>query len=233
MPDIYDIDFNLQSDQLNNPPRRMPKIKAFLHSLMYPLQWIRDLFFNDYVNGMQYPAYSKIILYNIGNRITYGNRSNYECIQPALNISPLNTDYWIKIQDVYLGMYERSHYNAQKIMLERVLNTYFNTTPTTAPLIYITNWPSLASPWTAFPSGSGNTTNVYKGSANQTKYVFPAAYAATANCFTIYCPLALANALTGETPNVVPNISTNRANIIRSLVDKYNTASVGYNIVTF
>ncbi len=233
MPSIYDIDFILQADNINPPPKRLPKITAFIHSLMVPMQWLRDLFFIDYVGGVKYPPYSKIVLYNVGNRITYGNRSNYECIVQSLNNSPLDTNYWIKVQDIYLGMAARSTYNSQKIILENVLNTYFNTTPTTVPLIYITNNAVKARSFIVFPAGIPTAT-VLPAGVKQKQFVYPAGFSIGVQYnYTIYCPIALANLLTNETPDSAPAISANRAAIIRALVDQYNTTSLKYNIITF
>jgi hypothetical protein len=51
--------------------------------------------------------------------------------------------------------------------------------------------------------------------------------------FTIHVPLAVANALTNETPNTVPNISANRENIIRQIADLYTYAGINYNVITY
>ena len=231
----YDIDFNLQANNLEVPIRRLDKFKAFMKSLVKPLQWLRDLFFTDYVGGVKYSAYSNVTTYSYGDRITYVDRSNYEYINATATSGnlPTDTSYWIKIQDVYLGLTERSKYSSAKIILERVLNTYFNTTPTTAPLIYIQTNMVLANNFIVYPIASSSTSYVFSGFTNQKYYVFDFSYSNNPYCFTIFIPIALANALTSETPDVVPNISDNRASIIMNLVDKYNTASVGYNIETF
>jgi hypothetical protein len=233
--DIYDIDFNLQADNLNPPSKRLPKITAFLKALMKPLQWLRDSFFDDYVQGQQYSAWSSGTTYSFGDRVTYTDRGNYEYINETASSGnlPTDEDYWYKIQDVYLGLNERSKYNAQKIMLERVLNTYFNTSPTATPDIYIDNNDTFAQNFVTHPLGSGNTVNVYSGPSYQDSFVFSLSYVAQTNCFTVNVPIALSNALTSEAPDSVPNISDNRESIIKALIDKYNTASVGYNIVTY
>ena len=225
MSTIYDIDFQLMADNLNSPTKRKPKITAFLNCLVFPLQWLRDLFFNDYIGGMKYPAFSKITLYNPGDRVTYGDRANYQNIVQSLNISPYNTAYWIKIQDIYLGLDERKHYNAQKIMLERVLNTYFNITPLSSPTIYINNNPITAKSFIVFPAGVPSAI-VYPAGTLQPQYVYPAGYTlATQYNYTIYVPIALFTAI-DPTP-------TTAESIIRALVDKYNTSSLTYNIVTY
>lgn len=224
MPSIYDIDFNLQADNLNPPPKRVARITALLHSLMVPLQYLRDLLFIDYIGGVKYPPYSKFTLYNPGNRVT-DNRSNYENIVQSLNKSPLDTNYWIKIQDVYLGLDQRKTYNSQKIILELVLNTYFNITPTTVPVIYITNNAVLAKNFLVFPAGFPSAVVFPAGNA-QRQYAFPAGYTtSTQYNYTIYIPAALYAAIN-------PTPATAEA-IVRSLVDKYNTTSLYYNIVTF
>lgn len=233
MPNIYDINFELQAKNLEVPTRRLPKFLAFMGSLMRPNQWLRDLFFIDYVGGVKYTAYSNVTTYTYGDRITYVNRSNYEYIAATGSGNlPTDTTYWIKVQDVYLGLTERSKYSSMKIILERVLNTYFNITPVTAPLIYIQTNLTLANSFIVFPFNTATTAYVYKGFNNQTSFVFNFSYTSSPFCFTIKVPLALANALTTEAPDTVPNISASRASIIQNLVDKYNTASVGYNIET-
>ncbi len=231
---LYDIDFNLQSENLEVPIRRLSKFKAFMQSLMKPLQWLRDLFFVDYVGGVKYSDYSNVTTYSYGDRITYVDRSNYEYIGATGSGNlPTDTTYWIKVQDIYLGLTERSKYSSMKIILERVLNTYFNITPTTAPLIYIQTNLTLANNFIVYPFNTATTAYVYKGFSNQTSFVFTFSYTSSPYCFTIKVPIALANALTTETLDSVPNISASRASIIQNLVDKYNTASVGYNIETY
>jgi cellulase/cellobiase CelA1 len=51
--------------------------------------------------------------------------------------------------------------------------------------------------------------------------------------FTINVPIAVANALTTETANTVPNISANRENIIRQIADLYNYAGITYDVITY
>jgi hypothetical protein len=51
--------------------------------------------------------------------------------------------------------------------------------------------------------------------------------------FNIYVPIAVANALTTEPNDSVPNISENRANIIRGVADLYVLAGIRYEIITY
>jgi hypothetical protein len=55
----------------------------------------------------------------------------------------------------------------------------------------------------------------------------------TGSEFTINVPIAVANALTTETANTVPNISQNRENIIRQIADLYNYAGITYDVITY
>lgn len=129
MFEIYKITYSLQATNLLPPNKRSSPFIAWLTSLTYPIQWSRDLMFNTYANGD-----SNIILYNATisyiktNRVRFNN-GLYECIltPPKIGIDPNNTLYWNQIQADWRGVRERIKYNGQKLILEYVLNRWFNT----------------------------------------------------------------------------------------------------------
>ena len=110
--------------------KRQAKRLALGTAFVYPLQWLRDLTFGGYANGdTASPAYSSGAAYVKTNRVRFNNRI-YECIvaPPGIGYPPTNTAYWIQIQADWRGVNERVAYNGQKLILEYILNRWFNTT---------------------------------------------------------------------------------------------------------
>ena len=126
-------------------------------------------------------------------------------------------------------------YSSQWLKLEWALNEWFGTTFVNTPgasNIYIDNnnifdttfWVGLDESQSSLVTF--NNVDTY-GWIQAEDLTDPDYY------FTINVPILVANALTTETNNTIPNISSNRANIIRALADTYVLAGVKYNIVTY
>jgi hypothetical protein len=120
---IYDIDFQTQSENLLPPDKRMPKLKAFVYALCHPVQILRDLFHDDYADGFTGSAWDSLSSYNPGDKVRYIDKAVYECqVFSGQGVEPTNTNFWLKVQDNYIGLRERMKYNSRKILLEFILN---------------------------------------------------------------------------------------------------------------
>jgi hypothetical protein len=140
MPTIYDIDFEIQGENLMPPDKRKPKLLAWLFAFLYALQLLRDRFYTYYADGFTGDRWDISTAYSVGDEVRYIDRSVYECIQATTaGILPTDTDYWVKIQDIYIGIRERSRYNSRKILFEFILNKWFDVDPLPADQIYIQN----------------------------------------------------------------------------------------------
>lgn len=227
MPDIYDIDFSLQADNLNVPSKRKPKITGFLTALMYPLQWLRDLFFGNYTVGASYPIWNNFTGYNIYDRVIFpGDKAVYECLTFTVVVPPtgdvLSTAFWFKVQDNFIGTNLRSKFNSQIIKLEYELNTWF-LIPTTDPQIYIVNNVNNS---IAFLLGlTGPTSSVMSKSSVFAQSYLGTTYSTISYDFTVMFPVAVYTALGPD--------ATTRENTVRNFVDKYKLSGIHYNIITF
>jgi hypothetical protein len=148
---------------------------------------------------------------------------------------PTNTNYWFKIQDNFVGIEPRCKYNAQHILFEWALNEWFGTAFVNVPGssdIYI--GPGTASDVVLYVGFTevNSSLIVYANGEAQT-FIQAINIANTGSEFSINVPIAVANALTTETANTVPNISANRENIIRQIADLYNYAGITYDVITY
>jgi hypothetical protein len=148
---------------------------------------------------------------------------------------PTNTNFWFKIQDNFVGIEPRCKYNAQHLLFEWALNEWFGTTFVNTPGasdIYID---AAAADLGAFYVGFTETESsfVVYDDSEATAFIQALNLTTAGVSFTINVPIAVANALTTETANTVPNISANRENIIRQIADLYNYAGITYNCVTY
>ncbi len=233
MASFYNITYSIISNLLNVPSKRLPRFIAWLAVLLKPLQWLQDLWANDYIYGQLYSDFNPITVYVIGDRISFTDNRNYEFIfdNPSLlaNLPPdLYPQYWLLIQDNFIGANDRVKFNSQIIMLEWQLNVWFRN-PLPAPQIYLVINVNANNFWlgaTGETSSKLSSTDIF------------ATYLANANVaylynFTIYVPVTLSDTWTTETPDVAPAISVNREKKVRRFVDKYKLSGINYNVVTY
>lgn len=228
MATIYDIDFNLQAENIIPPDKRKPKLLAYLKALILNVQTLRDRFFNYYADGFTGDFWVSGSGYGPGEEIIGPDNAVYECINP-LGISGvlpppgMDTANWVKIQDVYIGLRERLKYNSRKIVLEYILNKWFRVYPLPADQIYITNNDIYG---TAFLMGAtGPTSSTMANNSAYQQYFLGEVYDYASNAFTINVPAAIFAALDPD--------PTNAENIIRAIADKYVIAGMIYNVVTY
>lgn len=228
MATIYDIDFNLQAENLLPPDKRKPKLIGFLKSLVVAVQILRDWFFNYYADGFSGDFWAGGSGYSFGEQVIGPDNAVYELINPlgitgVFTPPGLDTTNWTKIQDIYIGIRERMRYNSRKIVLEFVLNKWFRVDPLPADQIYIQNNNIYG---TAFLMGnSGPTSSTMANTSGAQQYFLGNAYSYGLYGFTIFVPTAIFDALDPD--------PTNAENIIRTIANKYVIAGMLYNVVTY
>lgn len=226
MPDIYDIDYNTHGVMLTPPDKRGDRNVAWIRSMLKPVQWVRDALFDTYRNSFTGDAYDNTATYAKGDRVRYIDRAVYECIEATTaGTAPSDTDHWIKIQDLYIGLKERAKYNSGKMLFEYMLNKWFEVAAAPADQIYIENntvdvngfYLGYSDTWQSGQLGNQFNQQHYLGAAS--------AYATDPNCFTIYVPVAVYTAL-GST-------NDERDNVVKSFADQYVLAGMIYNIQSY
>jgi hypothetical protein len=217
------------------PKKRLPIYKAWTKTLVKPLQVLYNTMFGTFKDGNAAAIYSGATAYAVGNQVKYTDKSVYQCWVASTGNLPTNTNFWFKIQDNFVGIEPRCKYNAQHILFEWALNEWFGTTFVNVPGnsdIYIDpNNASDAVLYVGFTET--NSSLIVYGNGEAQTFIQAINIANTGDEFTINVPIAVANALTTETANTVPNISANRENIIRQIADLYNYAGITYDVITY
>jgi len=222
---IYDIDFSKTSVQLLPPDKRFKKQVAWINVLMSPLQWLRNLWFGDYINGAVYSDWNNVSTYSKYDRVKY-NKSIYESlVDDNTNNNPTDANYWFQVQVNFIGVSERVNYNGQKLVLEFALNKWFGTTFRQPPLvsdIYINNADVIPG---VFVVGGVEaiSSSVFRTGSSEV-VIDGYTFAAQPN-FNIYVPIAVYNAL--DTGMI------NNEKIFRNFADKYIPAGLIYSIITY
>lgn len=217
MYDIYIISFQLLWETLYPPILRKPKHLSWGKVMAKPLQYLRDLIFDDYANGSNYLLYDNSTVYVLGDRIFYLDRGVYECILATLGNLPTDATYWRKINDNYIGVRERILYNSQKMTFEWALNRWFICSG-----IYIENQSLSFSGFLMGNSGEYSSTLV---NISNPSYLMNSFTISTDFSFIIYVPLAVFNSL--------GNSDIERENIIRSFADNYVLAGMLYDVLPY
>lgn len=236
---LYDIDFSLAWNRLLAPMKRLAKFLGWGNVLSSQLQYNRDLFYDNYISGDTSDAYDELTSYQVGEKVRYIDRAIYECIKDATaGILPTDEEYWIKRQDVFIGLKERVRFNAQRLEFEFAMNTWFNTefrqptSYTTAPQYYLPKSDIYIENNTVLPGvflvrDSNNSDYFYSFETTKQKYIYSEVTASSYldYSFTINIPLAVYNALGPD--------SLTRENAVRRIADKYVTVGINYNINTY
>lgn len=235
---IYDINFSTQSGRLLPPSKRQPRWLAWFSVLMYPLQWLRDLFFQVFVPGFAGAKWDSVTVYVKGDRVRFIDRKVYEALQavPANTPPDVNPDYWLPIQNLWIGLEPRAKYNSQKLLLEFVLNQWFDSMfrqPTSfvpAPNyylpksdIYISDNSLNNNVFTVFETEAGSSV-VYYSQTYITDFVIDA-YSFSGSSFTINVPTALWTTLGTN--------NQEREDVVRAIADKYIIYGIKYSIINY
>ena len=218
------------------PKKRLPIYKAWTKTLLNPLQVLYNTMFGTFQYGNAAAIWSGATAYAVGDQVKYTDKSIYQCWVANTNNIPTDTTYWFKIQDKFVGIEPRMKYNAQHLLFEWALNEWFGTTFVNTPSasdIYIDpNNASDAVLYVGFTEVNSSLIVYANGEAET--FIQAINIANTGNEFTIYVPIAVANALTiPPTTDIAPNISANNENIIRQIADLYNYAGIDYDIITY
>ena len=151
MVNYYDIDYLDSFNQNMHPPFwRLPKFLAWMRTLLTPIAWLHKTFFYGYINSGNYIHETQTTLAYKGQQIRFWDSSVWECQIDGTNIltqSPsILPQNWIKVLDDCIGLVVRENFNNQKVVMEYLLNLYFNIN-NVSPGIYITNIFNTAEFW--------------------------------------------------------------------------------------
>lgn len=222
---IYDIDFSKYAVQMLPPDKRFTRQVAWVRILLSCLQYLRDLWFGSYRTGSTAPTWVNSAPYAKYALVKYSNKIIYESLINNNSDVPTNTASWRVAQQNFIGLSERILYNGQKLVLEYAMNKWFGTTfrqPNNQSDIYISN-NTIAIP--SFRVGANEAGSTVVSTQSSSEFVGIDSNFTVASNFTIYCPVAVYNAL--DTTLI------NNDKIFRAFVDKYVPAGVTYTITTY
>lgn len=221
---IFDVNFS-QTWELNYPNKlRKPKALAWGNVLLKPLQYLRDLVFDDYATGSTYGIYSSISAYTAGNRVIYSNRGVYENLTGSTAALPTDVFSWKKINDNFIGARERIKYNSQIMVYEYAINKWFQTTGITIS--------TQSLPTNYMLMGQTSQYSTYMSvstiqSATTVAYMAKVYSANTSHQYTIFVPTPFFTGLT------TPYSYSGASNIIRSFANTVNLAGMNYNVLPY
>lgn len=231
---IFDINYNNVVDNLLVPQYRTTRFKRWMYSLIYPIQFLRNIFFNNYVNSNTYTYYNGIDNINIiysGTMVRFPNLTVWMTTQDNIDINTYNptigqtTDIqgntvWIKIQDDFIGFEERTHFCNQKIMFEYLLNRYFKLY-TGGDYIEITTNDTAHN--TVFIAQEAEDSTVISQTDNDSLfYIGETGTEDEDYNFTIYVP-----------EQVSIDLGINYESMIRQIADKYSYFGLIYKVVIY
>lgn len=118
---FFNVNINNRIVELLPPDKRYQNNVTFLDSLMTPIQWLIDLFFKSYYEGVNslYVAGT----YNYLDQVVYFGRVYSSNIDNNTDIP--TTSNWTLVQDDAVGANERVLYTNQKLVFEYALNKRF------------------------------------------------------------------------------------------------------------
>jgi len=226
---IFDFNTDLFANNMMPPLKRIGRYLAWMKVLLKPLQFIRDALFGTYRDGNSAADWNVLSSYSVGNQVKYIDKAIYQCwIASTAGILPTNTDYWVKVQDKFVGIVPRSKYNSQRLLLEWVLNEWFGTTfvnsPSSSDIYISTNSNGIADFIVGLTETESSSAVYANGDAISYVQAQNPTFSAEYN-FRIYVPVADWTAL-ASTP-------TDRDNMIRAIADLYVLAGIKYEIVTY
>lgn len=222
---LYDINYAVVGQQLLPPDKRSKPMTAWVKAMLAPLQWLRDVRIGMYRDGSTNPPYLTTTTYGKGDRVIY-RYAVYESIVGAnLGNNPLNTAYWVKIQDNFIGVLERLKYNGTVLTLTYALNKYFGTTfrqPNNVSDIFLT---ANVKPIAVFVVGATESQSSKVYANTSTEFVVNAYSFSSYTNMKIHVPVAVYTALDTDVAN--------RERIVRNFADQYIVGGVTYTIVTY
>lgn len=229
MADIYDLDIDFVSEKLAPPELRTPIRLAWLRVLLAAFQVKHDNIFaaNSFKTGeLITPKWTSAPTFNVGDYSRVGIARYQSKVNNAGYFPPDNPTIWQLIETDFVGTDIRKNTYAGKMSFEHILNLYLQDSPTAVPTIYIATQGNAnatfmlnnnVAPYLNFMPTVSNFQQYYM--ANVSTYL-----SGYVN-FIVYVPLAAYNALGID--------NTTRTNIVRAIVDKYNTAGMTYDVAVY
>ena len=133
---FYDFNIVLHIERFVKNELLQPIQKAWIVTIAKPLSLLHSILLLRFWDGDNSAKYNNANAYLVGNTVRFRNKI-YLCVKDAaIGVTPTNTLYWVKMLDSWIGLKERLHYNGQVIILEFLLNRWFEFDP---QLIYIEN----------------------------------------------------------------------------------------------
>ena len=138
---LYNIDYNGVVQNLLPPFLRKPIWSAWLNSMVKPIQWCRNILFDNWYESYIYTYVNyQLAFFTIIDAYTLCRfQDNSVWITLVDNVDAIAFDptkgkttdlsgnvIWYKVLSDCIGFRERLSYNNQKIIFEFLLNRYFN-----------------------------------------------------------------------------------------------------------
>jgi hypothetical protein len=222
---LYDVNYTNAGQQLLPPDKRGNVMSRWVAAFLRPLQWLIDIKLNMWRNGYPSPPYLNSTTYAKGDLVVYRYSVYESAVNGNLGNDPLNTTYWTKVQDNFIGTLERLKYNSHVLVLTYALNKYFGTVfrqPNNVSDIFIE---VHIKPVAVFLVGDTEAQSSKVYTATSSEFVVNSySFAAFAN-MTIWVPVLVYNALDTD--------PANRERIIRNFADRYIVGGVTYNVDTY
>jgi len=128
MPNLYQFTLSLFADRNIPPDKRNPTLSKWIYSLLAPIQALQK-FMNYFINGYTgVQSYSGATVYDVGEFVFYEQKIYYKWkYSIGAGLIPTNTAYWKLVMNGKIGMDNIKNYSASKLVLETILNDYYNT----------------------------------------------------------------------------------------------------------
>lgn len=216
---MYSTNYRGFAIQTLPPNYRLDNDISWAIARIIPMIWANEMFFNDFIDGSSYPIYSSGTTYNYQDKAIY-HKEVYMSLQDSNTGNDVtDSDWWIKINNNFIGVYERVAYNATKLLFEYALNKYFGGTfaqPPSTSDIYITNVVTNAQSFVVGITEDGSSA---VGTTTSTGFVGNTTVFDAGVDFEINIPVSLYPAGGDEE--------------IRRFADLINTVGLTYNIVQY
>lgn len=234
------IDINRLAIQNLPPNKRKPVWIMFIQAMVYVLDWWMGIF-RQYQSGGVTGFYNSGVTYNSGERIVYNYRSYESLANGNIGNTPdTSPNSWLEVNGHFIGMSERSLYQAKKLTLEYALNHYFTEelqahgyigfrqpdsafTPTSSDIYIETVTPAYVS-ITGFSDLHPENTITFNPSGY---YAFSTLITGTSSTymFTVNIPILVYISINPD--------ATIAEGIVRAFVDKYRLVGTNYSIVIY
>ena len=125
---IYDWTASIFGEQFLPTHKRKDRYKSWVNVLLTPIQYVHDLFFNNYANGEYDYVWDAVSTYQKNEVVMYFDYQLYIAIQNVPIMTPcIDTNFWVLVSD-NVGLRQRANVTGQKLLLEWVLNKHYGTT---------------------------------------------------------------------------------------------------------